>query len=180
MNRKDFLKNCACGVCSCAAVGTIAPNVSSAAEEAPKPEDWRFQFVKRRYAKLLENLSAKVDAKTLDEILVLEGSFCASGYGLAQQYKGDVEGFIKEFREKTKHEISYDREKGVLEVVDPEKKECFCPLVDGKYTPAIACNCSVGWHKQTWETVLGKKVNVTLKESLLRGGKRCAFTVTIA
>ena len=31
MNRKEFLKNCACGLCTCAAVGLIAPESATAA-----------------------------------------------------------------------------------------------------------------------------------------------------
>ena len=33
--------------------------------------------------------------------------------------------------------------------------------------------------KQTFATVLGKKVSVELKESVLRGGKRCVFEVRV-
>jgi len=56
MNRKQFLKNCACGLCSCAAVGLLAPTPSTAAETKPL-EDWLFPFIKQRYAKPFEILS---------------------------------------------------------------------------------------------------------------------------
>jgi hypothetical protein len=46
-------------------------------------------------------------------------------------------------------------------------------------TPPVVCNCSLGWHKGTWETVTGRKVRVSLKESVLRGGKRCVFEVQL-
>jgi hypothetical protein len=45
MNRKTFLKNCACGLCSCAAVGLIAPESASGAE-TKAPDDWRLRFAK--------------------------------------------------------------------------------------------------------------------------------------
>jgi hypothetical protein len=38
---------------------------------------------------------------------------------------------------------------------------------------------SIGqWH--TWETLLQKKVSVDLKESVLRGGKRCVFEIHVS
>ena len=41
-----------------------------------------------------------------------------------------------------------------------------------KAGPAYFCDCSVGWQKEIYESVLGKTVDVVLKESVLRGGKR--------
>jgi predicted ArsR family transcriptional regulator len=76
--------------------------------------------------------------------------------------------------------VTYDREKGVITVVGPERGDCFCPLIDCKYTPKSACNCSLGWQQHVYETVLGKKVQVELKESVLRGGKRCVFVVRVS
>lgn len=41
-------------------------------------------------------------------------------------------------------------------------------------------NCSLGWQQHTWETLLQKKVSVDLKESVLRGGKRCVFEIHVS
>ena len=61
-----------------------------------------------------------------------------------------------------------------------ERTDCFCPLNSRfNHTPTVACNCSLGWQKHTWETLLQKKVKVELKESVLRGGKRCVFEIHI-
>ena len=93
MNRKEFLKNCACGLCSCAAVGLIAPDAAPGAE-TKAPEDWRLKFVKQRYAKLLGILSSRMDEKTLNETLFELGSYCS---GLSDEWlkksRGDLEGF---------------------------------------------------------------------------------------
>ena len=56
MNRKQFLKNCACGFCGCAAFGLTTPVTSAAAETNP-PDDSRLGFVRERYEKLMEILS---------------------------------------------------------------------------------------------------------------------------
>jgi len=174
MNRKEFLKNCACGLCSCAAIGLIAP-ASTPGEETKQPEDWRFQFIKQRYAKLLEIMLARLDEKTVNEILEQLGRYCASELPLIREHKGDIDGFILDWKKKANETVTYDREKGVINVVGPERDDCFCPLIDCRYTPKIACNCGLGWHAYTYETLLGKKVKVECKESPLRGGKRCVF-----
>jgi predicted hydrocarbon binding protein len=63
-------------------------------------------------------------------------------------------------------------------MVSPERTECWCPLNCAK-TPNVVCNCSLGWQQHTWETLLQKKVKVELKESVLRGGKRCVFEIRV-
>jgi hypothetical protein len=181
MNRKEFLKNCACGLCSCAAVGLIAPD-SAPGAEAKNPEDWRLRFVKQRYAKLLGILSSRMDEKALNETLFELGSYCS---GLSDEWlkksRGDLEGFRKAVKQGVSGDnITYDWDKGLITMASDERTDCFCPL-NGRdhHTPEIVCNCSLGWQKHTWETLLQKKVKVELKESVLRGGKRCVFKIHI-
>ena len=181
MNRLDFLKTCAGGLCACAMIGAPAAAVAetTGAAEAPKPEDWRFQFIKRRYAKLLENLRSRVGDQTLDDVLRDQGRYCASTTEMITKYQGDIDGFIKAVTTEWKQEVVYDREHGVITAAGPEVKECFCPFIDGRYTPKSACNCSLGWTQYAYQTVLGKPVAVELKESILYGGKRCVFVIHV-
>ncbi len=58
--------------------------------------------------------------------------------------------------------------------------ECGCPLVDNTRTPAVWCNCSVGYQKESFEAIFGRPVQVALKESKLSGSKRCVFEVKLA
>jgi hypothetical protein len=61
-----------------------------------------------------------------------------------------------------------------------ERTDYFCPLNSREHhTPQVVCNCSLGWQKHTWETLLQKKVKVELKESVLRDGKRCVFEIHV-
>ena len=180
MNRKQFLKHWACGLCSCTALGALAPAMSIAAEDK-KPEDWRLPFVKKRYAKLLEILGGTVSDADLSGILRQLGAYCASLSSmrpLIQKHRGDVEGFAAELK-KSNVDITYDREKGILTVTGPETTECFCPFVDKKLTSAKACDCSLGNQEDAYGTLLGKKVRAEVKESVLRGGKRCAFQIRV-
>jgi hypothetical protein len=181
MDRKEFLKNCACGLCTCAAIGVIPPEALTAAENA-KAEDWRLPFVKKRYGKLLEILSSRMDEKTLNETLHELGTFCSSlGDEWIEKFRGDFDGFCKSIKQSLSGDtVTYDREKGIITMDSGERTDCFCPLIGRLYnTPKVACNCSLGWQQHTWETLLGKKVQVELKESVLRGGKRCLFEIRV-
>ena len=44
MNRKEFLKNCACSLCSCAAIGLLTPGSATGAE-AKATENWQIDFM---------------------------------------------------------------------------------------------------------------------------------------
>jgi predicted ArsR family transcriptional regulator len=178
MKRRQFLSNCASGLCTCAAACTLTPALSVAAE-TKAPVDWRPAFVKRRYTKLLELLGTHMDEKTVNEILQQLGRNCATEFRLTRQHVGDVDGFIRESKQSANEDITYDREKGVITVVGPERAECYCPLIERGKTSGQACNCSLGWQQYTYETLLGKKVQVELKETVLRGGKRCVFEIRV-
>jgi len=95
VNRKDFLKSCACGLCACATAGLI-PSANLSAAETAKPEDWRLPFVKDRFAKLLQILADKVDEKTINEILRQLGRHCASTSPVVNRHKGDIDGYISD------------------------------------------------------------------------------------
>ena len=178
MNRQQFLKNCAYGLCACTAVGLLTPTSTTAAEINPV-EDWRLRFVKRRYAKLLEILSARMDEKTLNDTLLDLGCYCSTTDQKLESYRGNFDGYMEHLKRTSSGDtVIYDREKGVITLTSPERTECFCPL-NSIQTPKVVCNCSLGWQRQTWETVLQKSVTVELKESVLRGGKRCVFQIQI-
>jgi predicted ArsR family transcriptional regulator len=180
MNRKQFLKDCACGVCGCVAAGEIVSQGSPAAQAAPA-EDWRLRFVRRRYAKLIEVLSSRVDEQTLDATLHDLGSYCSTTDEKVETYRGDFEGYREHLRQTASGDaVRFDRKEGIITVTSPERADCFCPLISLQdKTPTVVCNCSLGWHQRTWQTVLGKRVRVELKESVLRGGRRCTFQVRV-
>ncbi len=179
MDRKEFLKGCAGGLCACA-VGCIAG--SSAAAETAAPADWRVSFVKQRYAKLLETLLEKVGEDKLVETLHEVGGYCAGTFGPAlEKYHGDVEGFAAYIKTVGSGDLfSYDRATNTIHASSEERTDCICPLIGvAQKTPKVVCNCSIGWHQYAWEKLLGRKVRVELKESVLRGGKRCRLDIKV-
>jgi hypothetical protein len=182
VNRKQFLKGCACTLCSCAVAGMTSSGVAAAeskpAEKKPA-EDWRLPFVKKRFAKLMEILAGKMSDAELADTLRQMGSYCAGTSPLARQHRGDLDGYLRERKKRGNEDITYDPESGRITITGPECTDCFCPFMAKNLTPVKACDCSLGWHQYAFETVLGKKVRVELKESVLRGGKRCAFAVQV-
>ena len=180
MDRKEFLRTCAGGLCACTAACLAAP---AAAAEAAVSEDWRLPFVKRRYAKLLEILSDKMDEAQLSTTLHELGGYCSSlGNQTLEKYRGNVDGYAEFIRKSASGDIiTYDREKSVVTMTTEVRPDCFCPLngVAAK-TPGVVCSCSLGWQQHTWEKVLQKTVRVELVEAVLRGGKRCTFKIHIS
>ncbi len=178
MDRKEFLKSaCGLGVCGCALsfVGTPA---LTGAEEAAVP-DQRLAFARYQLAKLVGFMGTDAPAEVCAGILEKTGRECARLGQLQLKFKGDPEGYFATARKAWGTEFTWDREKGVVTVAVAEG-ECGCPLVDAKRTPAVWCNCTVGYQKEAFETVFGRPVKATLKESKLSGSKRCVFEVTLA
>jgi predicted hydrocarbon binding protein len=188
MDRKDFLKKaCGVGVCGCAlpllsAMGLAVAAETPAASTPPAPpqpaEDWRLGFTRRQYAKMLGFLSTDVPADVSAKIMEKTGRECSKSCTFIAEHRGDVEGYFAQIHKLWGEVATYDREKGIITITTPERP-CVCPMVGGPDTPPVICNCSLGWQAQTYETVLGKKVTVTLKEAALRGGKRCQFEIKI-
>jgi predicted hydrocarbon binding protein len=139
---------------------------------------WRLNFAQRRFARLIEILESTLEEDTLQGVIEELGRYCSGTIGFIQEREGDVEGYFEQIRRRWGEEAEFDRGRGVITVVTPER-ECICPLVDSQSTPASICNCSLGWQKQTYETILGKPVEVELKESALRGSKRCVFEIHV-
>lgn len=58
-------------------------------------------------------------------------------------------------------------------------EKCYCPLVKTypeKLSPTF-CNCSRGWIKELFESVLERSVDVKLEKSIRQGDDVCRFRV---
>jgi predicted hydrocarbon binding protein len=158
----------------------LVPVSSLSAAEPANPEDWRLRFARERYAKLVEILSQRMSKAELDETLHQLGAYCSSLWeGTFAKYRGDVEGFAKLVKQGASgYDVTWDREKGVITMASAERTDCFCPLISRlQNTPPVVCNCTLGWNQHTWETILERPVRVEVKETVLRGGKRCVFEI---
>ncbi len=178
MDRKEFLKAaCGLGVCGCALnlFGATAP---LRADEAPA-EDQRLAFARYQIAKMLGFMADDESAATCAGILEKTGRECAKLGQLGAGFKGDPEGYFAAAQANWGTEFAWDKGTGVI-TVSVAEGECGCPLVDMKRTPAVWCNCSVGYQKESFEAIFGRPVQARLVESKLTGAKRCVFEITLA
>jgi hypothetical protein len=62
-----------------------------------------------------------------------------------------------------------------------EEGACLCPLVESKPEGLsdTYCQCSVGYVKQWYDMLFQKPVTVELLDSVLMGGPRCRFKITV-
>jgi predicted hydrocarbon binding protein len=189
MNRRQLL-NGACGIGACSCLGALLPvneiqaaevNTEIDAAQLKKQNDklnWWADHTKKQLAKLWELLEPHLDEKTRNDIIEQLGRNCAKSIGWPQQFKGNPDGFFAFMDKRLGEKITYDKDKGIISVVTPER-DCVCGMVNSKITPSYFCQCSMGWQKEMYETILGKKVECEVVESVLRGSKRCVFKNTI-
>jgi predicted hydrocarbon binding protein len=188
MKRSDFLKTCGAGVCSCGALGLLAP-LSARAENgerqtATAPADnsqlkQELDGSRERFAKLVSIMGEDLDGATRDKILARLGRECAQAYSsLFQKYRGDLQGFLAKVKTAWLEKAEYDEKAGILRVIG-KPSPCACPLVKVGRTPADFCNCTLGWQQEAFSTVIGKPVTAEIEETVLRGGKRCSFRITV-
>jgi len=59
---------------------------------------------------------------------------------------------------------------------------CLCPMVESQSAATISptyCLCSVGYVREMHQRLLGRPVQVELVDSVLKGGQRCSFKITV-
>jgi predicted hydrocarbon binding protein len=188
MKKREFLKDiCKLGVCSCA-VSLINPEPLLALtddDECKKAKEmnwrleWRLNHAKRQFGTLLQKIEPELSPEIRKNMLEEMGRNCAKSLGWAEKYKNNPEGFFEHMFKHSGENITFDKDKKKITVVTRER-DCDCPVINSAKTPAYYCDCSLGWQKEVYETILGKPVDVIIKESVLRGSKRCVFEVNIS
>jgi hypothetical protein len=159
-------------------LGALDPSDVLAAATAQAP-DQRLAFARYQVAKMVGYMAADATAPACARVLENTGRECAMLGGLAARFRGNPEGYFATAGKSWGTEFSWDKEKGIITVTVAEG-ECSCPLVDSRRTPPFFCNCSVGYQKESFETVFGRPVQAALKASKLSGSTRCVFEVTLS
>ena len=180
MKRNEFLKSaCSLGMCSCAGISLLSSEtLAGSSDDAKKESDWRIGFIQKRFAKMIAGIDAAVDQETKTKILENLGRACAKENAASfEKFKGDPESFLRELEKIWAERTEYDKETKTMKVVGKKQESCFCPFVDKTITPKDFCNCSIGFNKESFETVLGQPVDIKIEESILRGGERCSFLI---
>ena len=183
MDRKNFFKKaCLYGICSCAGFSFVANSQVFAATQTKvgNETDWKIDFVQARFSKLIEILNSTVSEETKNKILENLGRECSQeSKGNFEKFKGNLEGFLKNIQESYAQKASYDNDKKEITIVGIKTDSCFCPFVDLKKMSKDFCNCTLGWQKETFKTILGQEVSVNIDASVLRGGESSNFTIKL-
>jgi hypothetical protein len=190
MNRKEFLRDCTAAACAAAGVCYAGRTGEAKALEPesqgcdPKELDDiqnRANAAHLRFSKLIEILEARLPEQERKQILHTLGGKCADTYRaeLLNRFKGNIHGFLEEGRRHWMAESEYDEAKGTIRIVD-KGRSCTCPMVKVGVTPGSFCDCTLGWQEEAYSEILGRPVKAELEESILRGGKRCVYRITIA
>jgi Family of unknown function (DUF6144) len=202
MNRKEFLTSvglCGVGGCSCILGGRAASLFAqeSKAETPPqakKPRSQeRIEFAEKWVTRFFDVFDANLDPETRKKIMMANGRACFLQWikETGQQIKPvTLERFAYWVKANVKDETYridgsriYMQYTSAAETGQPSKEgACLCPLIESKpagLSPTY-CLCSVGYVKVMHEMRFGRPVEVELLDSVLKGGKRCKFKITLA
>jgi len=178
MDRRNFMKT----MCTAGAggmlflAGTEAAKAQSEAGASLETCEREWKLSQAWIVNAVENMDAKIDEKEKIRILEDCGRACARRGAMkaAAESTGDLDKFLGTMK-------AWIGEKNVRRegaTVFVTYSQCYCPNVQAmEKVPASYCNCSRGWAKEMFETVLGKPVAVELLSSIKRGDKECRLVI---
>lgn len=184
ITRKEFLSKCAAasttGLFCCMGRAEEPPSQSSCDPEEMKRVKVRADAARDRFAGLITQIESSLPESQRKQLLHGLGTWCANTYraSLLDRYKGNIHGFLEEGLRSWMAEAHYDEASGVIRVVD-KSPTCSCPMVKDRSTPASFCDCTLGWQETAYSSILGRPVKAELKESILRGDKRCVYEIRV-
>ncbi len=184
MDRKEFFSRMGkgmAGVWAAIALGGTAKLFSKVKQEVPEDRmAQKKKFVHDWVLNLMKNMDRHMDEE--EKIALLEhcGRACAESHAKAEasKYAGNLEGWLGVL----KKWVGADNVRRKEDVVQIVYSKCLCPLVQDQ-PPLLSktyCNCSRGWLKEVFETVVGKPVEVKLEDSIMQGGPQCRFSILIS
>jgi predicted hydrocarbon binding protein len=145
-------------------------------------EDSVVELLRRWVASLLSALDAEGDRDMQARLLEACGAACAIHHGDLERVKNlsqcfpDFDVLLSELNQQASWCGAWRKENDSIVSVC---ERCGCPLVrEGlvELIPAF-CECSRGFVKALFETVLGQSVRVSLQQAIGRGDPVCRFVV---
>jgi hypothetical protein len=202
MNRKQFLGSvglCGLGSCSCILGGKAASLLAQESKpDAPQPSkkprsQERIEFAEKWVTRFFDVLDANLDEETRKKIMMANGRVCflewikETGKQIKpvtlEQFATWVKSNIKDDTYRVDGNTIYMQYTWAAETGQPSQEgACLCPFIESKpagLSPTY-CLCSVGYVKVMHEMRFGRPVEVELLDSVLKGGQRCQFKITVA
>lgn len=180
MKRNEFLKSCAGGLCSCAALSVLPISSEATTNQASENEDWRIGFMQQRFAKLVEILGDQLGDEKRNEILKMMGRECAKHfYYRALKFQGNLQAYLDDIQKDWFEKVEYDQPIKNIRITDKLTSRCACPFVDISKMDRAYCQCTIGWQKEIYSLVSGRDVDVVLESSVLNGDKKCIYKIIL-
>ncbi|MEE9443953.1 MAG: DUF6144 family protein [candidate division Zixibacteria bacterium] len=152
----------------------------------------RIKFAEEWVKQFFDILDNSLDEETRNKVIMAKGKACyrnwikKSGQKIKrktlEEYKTWVEENVTNDSVRIEGNTIYFQYMSAAETGLPsDEGQCLCPFVETlpEGLSDSYCLCSVGYVKEWHELLLGKEVEVELLESVLRGGKRCKFKITV-
>lgn len=168
------------GICGCAGLSFLTNSelYQSFEPDGEEEPDWQMTSVKARFSKLTDLLDKNVDKNSKKRILENMGREGARhGFFHIRNYIGQIEKFLVSISGNWAEKATFDIEKNEIKIIGKPLKKPVCPFIDQSKKSSDFCNCSLGWQKETFKTILGENVEAWVDESVLRGGNSCNFTI---
>lgn len=200
MNRKEFFKTAGkigVGACLCGAAGGLGSALAGTPAQA-QPGDKtaeravkRLEFADSWVKRFFDVMDRTLDEETRKKLMMDNGKTCFRDW--IRETKQEItpvefEAWAKRAaaanREGLKIEgnVIYYQYSGSAETGGPVADGiCLCSMAESKpagLSPTY-CHCSVGYVKEMFELRFNRKVDVELLDSVIKGGKRCRFKITV-
>ena len=200
MDRKGFLKAVgkagACA-CVCAAAGAAPALMTRAAESGPGAKTGeralkRIEFSDKWVKRFFDVVDQTLDPATRMKLMMANGSACFGSWIKESGKEIKPVEFEKWAAEAAKaparpgfkvegNTLWFQFDQSAETAGAAPESVCLCPMAESKPAglSATYCFCSLGYVKEMYGRRFGRDVEVELLESVLSGGKRCRFKVTV-
>jgi len=153
----------------------------------------RMEFGDIWVRRFFETMDRTVDEPTRRKLMTANGRACFAAYAGPPTKKAGPDAFEKFaawIAEKGKNRgysidgrvISFTFVGSAETGQEAPEGVCLCSMGEaqkpGEISPTF-CLCSVGYVQEMYERLLGRPVEVELAESVLKGGRRCSFRITV-
>ncbi len=199
ISRSEFLRSTGkicLGSCLCGGgLGFVLNQAQTSTEPGDKTPERavkRMAFVDEWIKRFMDVLDTTLDPETRKKIMMTNGKVCYQDWIKSQGRKiepTDFEAWAADIFGR-RHEDSIRIEGNVVyfqftrsaETGSASAEEvCLCSMVESKPAglSSTYCSCSLGYVKEMFERKFGRNVDIELLDSVLNGGKRCRFKITV-